>query len=488
MMKKKFLAVAVLAGLSAGSHAKIYPDQLVKDSLGDDVCRSGYRPIDHFEASTHRDYLVARMGQWEVAGLKDNWVIMGSGYNGEIKQDYPNSNTWCHPVSDQAKLPEYSPRSVEEGSELDVQYSLVNNFGSFVRPLSYLAHNLGYAWLSGNNGQYVAEDMNVWRSGDKWYIQGNNNGSCSGYRCDDKTKITINNFAYTLNEKDFWHGQVVESGKQLVKTLHATAINHNDTPQQVVVDLKADESTNWSKTNTFGFAEKVQTENTFKWPLVGETKIAISLEANQSFSNTNGGLNSEQVTLQARPMLPARSAMPIKVELYRSSISYPYRFGADISYDVNFNGFLRWSGNAWHTHPDNRPYKSYTFTMGRSSAPANDIRYQWNHRYIPGEVKWWDWSWAIEQNGLSSMQYAAGRSLRPFYSHVSGDFYAESQYAGTIDLGKAYKIGAKTRVQRSEPLRGENAGGGIEIISNFDAEELKALGFGNAEFTVKPVE
>jgi hypothetical protein len=135
-------------------------------------------------------------------------------------------------------------------------------------------------------------------------------------------------------------------------------------------------------------------------------------------------------------MVPANSELPIRVELYRSSISYPYRFNADISYDFEFNGFLRWSGNAWHTHPDNRPYKAHTFTMGRGSDKSADIRYQWDHRYIPGETKWSDWGLAIKEASLSRMQYATGGSLRPFHSHVSGDFYADSQFAGTIEIGQ----------------------------------------------------
>lgn len=91
------------------------------------------------------------------------------------------------------------------------------------------------------------------------------------------------------------------------------------------------------------------------------------------------------MSLQVRPMIPANSQVPIRVELYRSSIAYPYRFNANISYDVEFNVFLRLSGNAWHTYPTSRPYKSHTFTMGRTSDKSADIRYQWYHRYITGE-------------------------------------------------------------------------------------------------------
>ncbi|MPS33108.1 MULTISPECIES: aerolysin family beta-barrel pore-forming toxin [unclassified Salinivibrio] len=482
------LSVLVYAGLA---QANIYPDQIVLDNLGDDQCRANYRPLTADEASTHRHFLMDRMGQWQISGLAGDWAIMGSGYNGEIKQYGQTADTWCYPENDEGEIPHYAAKSIPEGTELDIQYALVNNRSEFVKPLSYLAHYLGYAWVGGNHSDYVGEDMDVWRSGDKWHIRGNNDGGCDGYRCSDKTTITVDNFAYTLNDSDFWHGDVVESDRQLVKTVSAVARNNTDIDQQVVVDLKVDESTSWEKTNTYGFSQKVETENSFDWPLVGETKLTISFEANQSFASSNGGASSEQVTLQARPFVPAHSEIPIRVELYRSSISYPYRFGADISYDVNFNGFLRWGGNAWHSHPDNRPTHDHTFTMGRSSQPSADIAYQWHHRYIPGEVKWWDWSWAIEKYGLQSMQWATGKSLRPFYSHVSGDFYAESQYAGTIEVGQAKSFTSHhaTRSKRSAPfMASHDRVNGVELISNFDSDELAALGFENAELTIKPAQ
>ena len=210
-INRSLLATAVLSVLSTGVNAKIYPDQIVHDQLGDDVCRSGSRPLDRFEAEEQKSALLARMGSWHITGLKGNWVIMGPGYKGLIKLDTTNGKTFCYPNNDQSEIPDYSAKSVPEGSELDVQYELVNNRNDFVRPLSYLAHNLGYAWVGGNNSQYVGEDMTIKRSGDSWVIQGNNGGSCSGYRCGEKTKITVDNFAYTVNDDNFWHGDVIVS-------------------------------------------------------------------------------------------------------------------------------------------------------------------------------------------------------------------------------------------------------------------------------------
>jgi hypothetical protein len=490
VLHKQLLSASILLAISSGIQAKIYTDQLVLDSLGEDVCRSGYRPIDHLEAQVHRDYLVSQMSEWQVAGLKDNWVITGSGYSGEIKQDSPNDSTWCHPASDQSAIPEFPPKSIPEGEEIDVQYALVHDHENFVRPLSNLAHNLGYAWVSGNSGQYVGEDMNIQHPGDKWIIQGNNNGSCSGYRCDEKTQITIGNFIYSLNDRDFWHGDVFESDRELVKTISAVARNNTDVPQLVVIHLTVEETTLWRKTNTHSFATSVQVENTFKWPAVGETKMGLTFEAKDSFAETNGGTSTEETMLEARTTIPENSEIPIRVELYRSSISYPYRFGAKISYDVNFNGFLRWGGNAWHTHPDDRPNHSHTFIIGRNSEPSSDIRYQWDHRYIPDEVKWWDWGWAIKEHGLSRMQDVAGKSLRPFNSYVAGQFEATSQYAGSLEIGDPVELGTTSNhtLQASPQETNETPSEPIEVITDFDADELDSLGFSNATFSVRVVE
>jgi hypothetical protein len=395
-------------------------------------------------------------------------------------------------ANDQAAIPEYSSKSIAEGDELDIQYALVNDHADFIRPLSYLAHTLGYAWVGGNNSQYIGEDMTVEQWGDKWIIQGNNNGDCSGYRCGDKTRITIDNFKYTLNPGEFWHGDVLESEKELIKTIPATVRNLSNVSQMVVIDFSVAESTTWSKEDTFSFSESVTTESSFSWPLVGETSLAITFGTGQSFSSSNGGSSSETQTFQARATVPPNSEIPIRIQLYRSNISYPYRFGANISYDVTFDGFLRWSGNAWHTHPDNRPNLIHTFTMGRVSEPYADIRYQWDHRDSPVHEKWWDWNWAISENGLNVMQNVTGASLRPFYSYVSGNFSAESQYAGEIEFGQATEIdsGSGSIITKLAKVyrTAEDSSETIQVISDFDADELESLGFGNAEFSVRVVE
>ena len=488
---KSILAAAVLCVLSTGVNAKVYPDQIVRDdNLGDDVCRTGYRPLDHYEAEEHSEFITRKMEKWDIVGLEGNWVIMGPGYHGEVKQGGPNNSTFCYPINDQSEIPSYPAKGVEEGDQLDVEYNLTHDQHDFVRPLSFLAHYLGYAWVGGNHSPYVGDDMIINRVGDQWIIEGNNKGSCSGYRCNEKTKIIVDNFAFNMTDKGFTHGEVNESDKELVKTVWFMATNDTDTPQTADVTLKQIESQTWSKTNNYSFAETVSVENQFNWPLVGETKVNIKFEAGQSFGEQNGGTSTTEVWQTGHPVVPPHSQVPVKIDLWHSTISYPYRFNANMSYDVEFYGFLRNGGNAWHDHPADRPYLSHTFTMGRPSAESANIPYQWDHRYIPGETKWWDWSWAIQTWNLGSMQYATGGSLRPFHSFVSGDFFADSSWSGQIYYGEAEPLPNDDDDTLSARISTEGDKvttidlGALQITTNFDADELSDLGFEGAELDV----
>ena len=105
---------------------------------------------------------------------------MGPGYYGKIKQFTKLPNLVLPQKF--TGIPHYQSRSISEGNELDIQYQLVTDQENFVKPLSYLAHYLGYAWIGGNHNQYVG-DMDIRREGDNWVIQGNQDGTCNGYRC-----------------------------------------------------------------------------------------------------------------------------------------------------------------------------------------------------------------------------------------------------------------------------------------------------------------
>ncbi|YCO05008.1 aerolysin family beta-barrel pore-forming toxin [Vibrio sp. VNB-15] len=475
-----------LSFLSTFAHAKIYSDQLVIDELESHQCRQGYRQLTYQEAQEHKGSILSRMQTWDIIGLENDWAIMGTGYHGQIKPEQPSSKKWCYPLQPNTELPTHLGVSIAGESTTEVEHNIVANHERFIRPISYLAHTLGYAWLSGNAGEYVGEDMNLNHVNGGWEIQGNNEGSCQGDRCEEKTKITVTDFLYHLNPEHVLHGEVFESTQEPLKTITAYAINTHDKSRQIHVQFDMEHTTTWSKTDNSSLSQSVQISTPFQWPKIGNTSPRFLVEANQLFSDLISDTSTELATREANLTLPARSILPIRLELYRSRTSYPFRFRADISYRVKLDGFLRYSGNAWHTHPKDRPTLSHTFTMGRASELKENIRYQWDHRYIPGETKWWDWSWAINSHSLGLMQYAAGATLQPYYSHVSGVFDAESQYAGMIDVGEELTVDSSLNWDEGSSIKQLQVGD-ISVLTDFDSRSLAQLGFSSARLLIQPI-
>ncbi|MCW1888920.1 aerolysin family beta-barrel pore-forming toxin [Vibrio chagasii] len=126
------------------------------------------------------------------------------------------------------------------------------------------------------------------------------------------------------------------------------------------------------------------------------------------------------------------------------------------------------SGNAWHTHPTSTalPLNIATFTMGRTSDHSADIRYQWDHRYIPGESKWWDWGWALKKQVYSTCNTQQAEAYVPS-TLTYRVIYAESQYAGTIEIGQAKPLNA----------------GGSRSESSIDGENQITEQLGNIDVT-----
>lgn len=437
---KKIIPILLLGHTSivSANSSIIYPDQLQFENLGAGLCSTDNRLITQSEAQIYRNDIVNKMGKWQITGLADGWVIMGSGYAGEIKRGTA-SNSWCYPKDPINEIPVLSALKVAPGSQSQIEWDLVNQKDQLIKPLSYLAHYMGFAWVGGNRSNYVGEDMEVIKSGSGWQIKGYNGGSCSGYRCDEKSTINVSNFEYVMDTESYKiTGDVVSADKELIRTITVPAFNDTSVDQMSVVTIEYDASTNWSKTNDYSISESVTLSNTWKSPSVtggSDTSLSVTISANQAWGTSNGGSESERVVVQARTNIPANTSLNAKVDLFKSSISYPYEFDADITYDVSIDGFMRWSGNGLLSHPDNRPNENANFVIGRWAGQEKSIPYQWEHRYIPGENKKWDWPWMIEQTSLSTMQYWLSNVLRPKKTTLSGHFYAQSQFAGNIYFG-----------------------------------------------------
>ncbi|MCG2839104.1 aerolysin family beta-barrel pore-forming toxin [Photobacterium sp. WH77] len=442
-MKKQITPLLIIlpfghiASVSALETSAFYPEEVeIHYNLGPETCNADFRPVTRSEALRFRDSIMNKIGKWSYVSLADGWVIMGPGYMGEIKQGTA-SHTACYPLNADTNILSFPAISIDEGSKERVEWTLLSDQDDFVKPAAYLAHHMGYAWVGGPKGNQVGDDMKVWWDSNEsaWNIRGND-GPCDGYRCQDMTTIKVKNFAYTMDPASFKiDGSIVNSNSQLVNTISSTAVNKTSIQQQYVIDISYNTSTSWSQSNDYSFSESIEVSSTFKSPKVTggvEKSISVTFGATQAWGSTSGGEESNRVTIQARPVVPANSALKVLLNVYRADISYPYVFDADVSYELGFDGFMRWGGNGLLWHPKDRPDFTSNFAIGRFAGNEKSLEFQWDHRDITGMNKTWDWNWIAQTAGSYDTRYWLGKVLAPKKARVKGQFYAEDQFTGEL--------------------------------------------------------
>ncbi|AIW16412.1 aerolysin family beta-barrel pore-forming toxin [Vibrio tubiashii] len=436
-------------------------------------CEVGFRPITSEEIMPIKSDLVGQMGPWQITNIADGYVLMGSGYNGTIKQDRLAGTTWCtYNTPPDHSIPDYAALVLPENDEAHTEWYLVNK-KEFYQPLALLAHYLGFGWAGGTGSKYVGDDMITSTDGlGNYDIDADNSGSCEGYRCNERLKMDISGFEYHIDPETFNAGQITQSDKELIGRRSEVVTNESDLEQQYRVTFKYEKSTNWSKTDTYGLSQKVSTKNKFKWPLVGETELSIEIGANQSWATTNGDSESKGISNTIVVNVAPNTKQEVFMEVFRSSISYPYTFNAELSYELALTGFMRWSGNALSHHPDDRPTYTANWVIGRNGGNDKSLKYQYEHRNIPATSNEWDWPWLLREYGADNVKSLLGQVLRPIQTKITGEFFADASFGSDVRFGKTIPLGSRTKRSAEYSLTDE---------------ELEQYGIKNFSVEVVPV-
>ncbi|EGA70615.1 hypothetical protein VISI1226_15928 [Vibrio sinaloensis DSM 21326] len=444
--KLSLITLSIVGALySVSSSAAV---DILDVKLQGQYCDDGFRAISQHELMPIKSEIVARMGQWQITNLSDGYVLMGPGYNGTIKQDRLAGTTWCTYVTPpDHSIPVYTPMELAENDEDYTQWHLVND-RQFYQPLALLAHYLGFGWAGGTGSKYVGDDMIITTDGEGTYrINADDSGSCEGHRCKDRLRMTVSDFEYRIDPETFKAGSITQSDRDLIGRRSELVTNESDLEQQYRVTFKYEKTTSWSKTDTYGLSQKVTTKNKFKWPLVGETELSIEVGANQSWASTDGEGETKGISNTIVVNVAPNTKQEVFMEVFRSSISYPYSFGAELSYKASMTGFMRWSGNALSYHPEDRPTYTAEWMIGRAGGKSKDLRYQYEHRNIPATNNEWDWPWMLREYGEDDIRNVLGQLLRPIQTKITGEFFAESSFGSNVRYGETIPL--STRSKRS---------------------------------------
>jgi hypothetical protein len=147
-------------------------------------------------------------------------------------------------------------------------------------------------------------------------------------------------------------------------------------------------------------------------------------------------------------------------------------------YDIKYENFLKWGGNAHIDHPTNRPNFPYTF----GGANANNLNGpealvdQYLHQDINGYGVW-DWPTAVNSaNSKNNFEWILANISRQHGAPISGKFTAIDSSQFNIDASEAYPLTAEDIANRPENLQRSGLNSNIQMtvgdIQNDDYDGL----------------
>jgi len=329
-------------------------------------------------------------------------------------------------------LTSYSPELFSFNSEEDLMAKIIQN-DDFVYEHAMLGHLLGFGWCGGTGSQYVGEDFEFKRLGDgKFSLKARYNSNdpyAGGYWADKRLEMIFDNVKLYIDGETLDFGTHKITSLEPVTAYTADVENNGATAITRYPRLNYTTNSSWSRTDEYSFGQSLGIKNKYKFDIGimgSETEISIGLDFSQGWSTTEG--TSESISYEERLEVPLEpyTKRHVSFVMLKDKADIPYTANMYIEYDVTYKGFLRWSGNAHGTHPDNRPMVEKTFGNSERNA-AEDLYEQYIHRDINGFSEW-DWQWIINQGDGDSLKYVLsgickgprGGIMRGTFKGVSG--------------------------------------------------------------------
>ena len=267
--------------------------------------------------------------------------------------------------------------------------------------LAKLASMLGFAWAGGTQYGTVGQGFDVsYAPGTKSYVlQAHYNASdpyASGYRANERLKITLSNFRTEIDASSFVYGTPVEGGHTPIQLDSYMAVNHSDYEDSVSKTFsKSTTTTTEHSTSTsleLGFS--VSVEKTAKVPLVGEVTATTEFTFNHTDEWGSSESHEESFTAEDSytAVVPPHSKRLLKMVATQIESSVAYTAYGKIVFDIEFSGFMSAGANALPSHTEDRPTVTLKFGTATVSG-LQDILDQYARRNIPNASDY-DWSWA----------------------------------------------------------------------------------------------
>jgi hypothetical protein len=288
----------------------------------------------------------------------------------------------------------------------DLEFKIASD-ARIIATLAFFADMLGFAWCGGTQSQYVGQGFDVSKGdGDSFIMQAHYDAAdpyASGYQADKRLKITLSNFQFIVDPATFTYSTSQKTPLTPIIVAETNAVNMSNADAQVSVSLTDQHTDTYSHTTNVSFTEgiKVAIKNKAEVPLFGSSEVTteFSFSSTQGWSDTTTRTDVIGVTQTYSTKVPAMSKKLVEMLAGRAQYDVNYSGHGYVAFNIQYDGFLRWSGNGRSDHPADRP--SVTVKFGDDTRSGFDAIVDiYDHSNIPNYSSW-DWDWIRAYGGVN---------------------------------------------------------------------------------------
>ncbi|KGM93200.1 aerolysin family beta-barrel pore-forming toxin (plasmid) [Clostridium botulinum] len=359
---------------------------------------------------------------------------------------------------------------------------------TFIHNWASVADSMGFAWCGGTALPDVGDDfefkMDYENSKPVYYLTSRYNPNdpyAEGYRANERLTMKVSNVRFIIDDSSIKLGKPKITKLEPLTSKSMEAINPNSTEGKGVLLFNYIASQSKSRTDNFKFSEKIGVKTTFSVDIaVINNKIETSFDftAEQGWATTTNNTETKHDSVSYTATISPNSKKTVYLNVLRKKCDVPYEAKIYMEYDIEFTGFLRYTGNARKDHPKDRPTVSFKFGGKNGMSAVEHLADLYKHKNINGYSNW-DWNW-VDSN--------YGEYFTPAYRNLTNTYYG-----GTISGVFNNVDGSKAIVKEGEeiPLNKNKGKYKRSIDSTIKIENVKTKnvpGFNVKDITISTSE
>jgi len=322
----------------------------------------------------------------------------------------------------------------KEDKTTDLYEKIANN-SELQRNLATLAHYLGYGWCGKKDGN-VGENMKVFRddNGNKFIITSDKN---DGEKGDTPLRITLSNFRMRIEPgKINFKTPTVEKLESPEYISTSKFVNNSNGNVDASAQITKQKWVQKMHQFQWGFTESLKIGQDIKvgLPLAESTlKYEFTFGSDQHWTDSETTNDTTAFSDTVKATVGSNSQKKINVITTPQKYSVDYDTDAQILFDVDFNGFFRYGGNARNYHPKDRPVDHFTFT-GSSFGYIDGICDMYENSEKQ-EQPYWDMKW-FKENTDGQAENIIKSACKPIMVHLDGTFVGIDGTDVHIEVGE----------------------------------------------------